>query len=210
MEDFAPLLVLAFMVISAVGRLLGKSRPAPPPRRRPRPTAPPPRPRSEGEGAGAAPRPAPAPVDEEHAPSADVLIPDDLWAILTGERRPPVAAPPAPEPAPASEPARAELRGDLARQVEVEEAEALAAEARERELSALVRRPMESDAPEAVSEEDEARHEAFHRRLEATTPAAALQVATGRRPLGARQRQLRRAVVLREVLGPPRGLEDLG
>lgn len=196
------------MVISALGRLLGKSRPAPPPTRRRRPTPAPPR--ADGEGTGAAPRPVPAPAGEERAPSADILIPDDLWAILTGERRPPVAPSPAPEPAPAPRSADTSPKDELARRAEVEQAEALAAEARERELSALVRRP--TDQPAALEGEpvevDEERHEAFHRRLEASTPSAALQVATYRRPLDARQRQLRRAIILREVLGPPRGLEN--
>lgn len=155
--------------------------------------------------------------------SAADMVPDELWEILTGQkRRQPAPAPPsAPRPVEAKVetlPARWQEEEDIERQpapVAIrpprdEEAELDAFLKKQRESLARRDRP----APKAVVKSLEteplpevARHRAFHdRKFDA--PATVTAYATGdliRR--GLTGRDLRRAIILKEVLDRPKGLE---
>lgn len=147
-----------------------------------------PLPRMQGQGRSAeapwweAPQPA---GSEERA--LDISVPDDVWEILTGER-----------PAPEEDAASMEGAGSAWEE-------------------GLRRRPEEHPPPEVVSLETaplppELRHTGFHAKLDSTAPVLRRRsrgrVAVGLGLNGAKA--ARRAVVLREVLGPPRGLEEWG
>lgn len=211
-------------------------------------------PQGEGAGtiqAGGEDRAAAPPVRHQPEPaaeqSADILLPDDLWEILTGERRipTPVPAPPAgtyeagdsdtqsadespefeeltgkidepvrpgewhesehvvlrdrsgwSEDAPVitadREPARTPVRSRDPRELPDRSPREVMVRSRQRELISL----------------DEAYDPAERRgvRHAATTTAPMATNRTG--PGTARRRALRRAVILREVLGPPKGLEE--
>jgi hypothetical protein len=152
------------------------------------------------------------------------MLPDDLWEILTGERR----TPRAPVPAPEMEPE------DIDEQYPVEaypdEAQSLEEAALEQpsprgwlskypEQTEVVlgpeafERPIpEREVPQVVSLEQlsfdsEKRHDRFHQRLETLKPAAKV-----RRPAPSLYRfrddeDVRRSIVMSEILGPPKGLE---
>lgn len=159
--------------------------------------------------------------------SAQVLLPDDLWAILTGEQRP--AAPRPPLPPQEMEPAQTEPADVAAWEDEAEEEqvttltgdplELRGREARElilreeRELDLRPREELQGREPrEIISLDDHIptdreRHDAFHRRLDADALANAAETRAAEHR-ARRQRQMQRAIILREVLGPPRGLED--
>lgn len=133
--------------------------------------------------------------------AAAEVIPDDLWELLTGERRPPRAAPRQDEctvepAATRAEPGRSE---ETARRVPTET----------RREDRVVRVAPEWEAPAVVSLEEpppppEVRHAAFHQKLERLQVAAPPR--RRRSALGGRH-DLRRAMILREILGPPKGLE---
>lgn len=247
MSVFTILMIVVF-VVSTINDVVNKRRKsqtttgAPPRRTGPSP---------QGEATTA--RGGPRPVEAEQ--SAQVLLPDDLWAILTGERRPP-----APLPVPAEEdegefeggdgPAERleyEARGaetgyrPESREWERGEPEPAAGwggagwpeedvdsfdtstdpnvPARDREPRSIEdRRPREivtRPEREIISLEERfqtgtERHAAFHDKIAATEPArvgggVAVSPATA---ASTRRRALRRAIILREVLGPPKGLED--
>ena len=231
MDDlFFFFLIFIFFVLPVLERVLkGKKKPPPgtgPPGPRP-PTRPAPQrrplpmpePRAEWEQ--------PEPVEEES--TADELIPDDLWAILTGERRPSPSPPPRPAPPPQQRPAPAPRRAPpapLARTPEPTAArkvdefdrvqrrtEAVRYRESEAELDALLRsrRRIDEQAPVVVSLETEPlaeapRHDRFHDRLDKlSAPPTGYRKATVlpslRDPM-----ELRRAIVLKEVLGKPKGL----
>jgi hypothetical protein len=161
--------------------------------------------------------------------SAQILLPDDLWAILTGETRPSAPRPPLPAPdvdpeeeweaeefeeydqLPTSDHGRSPLETVERARAEAHELTTMTGEPlelRSREGRELVVRK----AREIISHDDEIptdreRHDAFHRRLDATAGGAGPSVTVAERH-AARRRQLQRAIILREVLGPPRGLED--
>lgn len=164
--------------------------------------------------------------------SAQVLLPDELWAILTGEQRPAAPRPPLPPRELESagvEPLEAEAWEDEAWEDEAEEEqhttltgeplELRGREAREltlreeRELALRPREELQGREPrEIISLDDhiptgKERHDAFHRRLDGAALAKAPEARTAEHR-ARRQRQLQRAIILREVLGPPRGLED--
>lgn len=165
---------------------------------------------------------------EGAAGDATDLIPADLWEILTGQRRIEPPPPPTPTPAPvATAPppsyretlppgAVAPKKGRMAGQLEERRPGPLDEEAAATEL--LRRRDREWQAehapPAVVSMETEPlpearRHAAYHDRLDHLSKPAEVQ--RGRGPidlhLGGRS-ELRRAVLLQEVLGRPRGLDD--
>lgn len=160
-------------------------------------------------------RPRPAPD------RASDMIPEELWEILTGQRRAPVPAPP-PEPDWAEE-----EDDDGARLFprETPPPVVLAPSREDREAADLVRRRNEAVAlrerglaqyrPKIVSLEteplsSEARHTAFHAKHEAQAPATVLQRGRQRgigRFTGVEPGGLRRAIILREILGPPKALE---
>lgn len=176
------------------------------------------------DGDGAPPR-ARIPRTTSAEESAQVLLPDDLWAILTGEQRP--ARVPAPvdlEPV-ADEELELHREPELHLEVEPEQEWSPGAESRaeddgwgEPDSRVLpdrrsVVRPREgrSREPEIFSYDEvipsaDERHEEFHRRIDQRPDSTGRAAARG--ASAARLRRLRRAVVLKEVLGPPRGLED--
>ncbi len=153
---------------------------------------------------------------EPSSSGAQDLLPAELWEVLTGQRpmpRPPepVEAPDfeveeaRPEIPPARVPARSEdaEAGDLMRR---RQRERMAARWVEHKPPAVV--SMESEPLEA-----EARHEAFHRKIDASAaaaqPAVPAAVASAIAPLlrNAGRDEIRRAILMQEVLGRPRGLE---
>ena len=168
---------------------------------------------------------APTPSRAENA--VDVL-PADLWEMLTGQRPArggPVGtgpAPRAPEPAPReaveAEPFEAELEElEVSRPVPAPRDERTEVEGlmRRREREMIEARSVRHDEPTVVSLEatllpGPRRHKAFHQRIEA---AAALQMDVTRSDLPAfridemGRSELQRAVLLQEILGPPKGLE---
>jgi hypothetical protein len=227
-------LIIVAMVVSTINEVATKRRksqqqpPGAPPRRVPGGEAP-----RSGSGAGSASGDRAAAdsrrAEIEARQSAEVLLPDDLWAVLTGERRPTTPIPerePAPDPQPWQSREIDTDAGVLAPagHWDAEGAEAGWERAREpvraapkspapgverrSEREKFVQRPLprvvslESDLPS-----DDERHEAFHRRLNAADPAVTR--APARRSIFVGRKQLHRAMILREVLGPPRGLEDL-
>lgn len=196
MSGFEVVLLLLFIVLPLLQALKGKGQEG----TRPPGGARPPRPRpgssrapgglrgtvqrGEVERGGAGP-----------ASAAD-MVPDDLWAILTGERRPTLESPPTPEP-PVG-----------------------AAERKEAPLSSTPEHgpgwdPLAYTGPEAVTLETpppppEVRHAAFHARMQHAAPSRHGSGASASIRHSLRgKRSLRRAVLLAEVLGPPRGATDL-
>lgn len=222
--------------------------------------------RGVGAGRGEAHLPRPGGEQSSQLPrrseSAQVLLPDELWAILTGETRP-TTSPPAPQlpeesmaqedwergdweergsereaeeevgfgalPAPSGARERFEVRTASGRdEDEVDDFVTLTGEPlelRSREGRELVVRKGRKvalrprgelsgrSARELVSYDDyiptdRERHDAFHRRLDAATADSSAARMTAAERHAARHRQLRNAIIMREVLGPPRGLED--
>ncbi len=221
MSGFEILIILLFIIIPIVQAVSGKGRtgtgpPRPPQTPRSRPSA---GTRDSGRGwSGAAPGQDPGSPAE--LPSAADMVPDDLWAILTGERRPGARGPAAPSPwSGEHEPGTAtsapgESWGEEVAGVPTPMPPG---ERREDELAAPGRGvrgeaiSLEYMGPEAISLETlpappEVRQAAFHARLHdgshprlSRHPRGVLRH-TLRQPAG-----LRRAVMLAEILGPPRG-----
>ena len=218
--DPALLLIIVFIVAPLIERLLKAGKGAQlPPEPRPQQRIPPqqrvPQQRPPQQRERSAGR------SEEAA--ADML-PDDLWEILTGERRTPRAPVPVPEVEPE------EIDEQYPVEAYPDEAQSLEEAALERpsprgwlskypETTEVVlgpeafERPIpEREVPQVVSLEQlsfdsEKRHDRFHQRLETLTPAAKV-----RRPAPSTYRftsdeDVRRAIVMSEILGPPKGLE---
>lgn len=174
-------------------------------------------------------RPLPQPIEEADAPAtaqqrqqqerSDVdraaeMIPAELWEILTGERRPPVATPP-------------EIEADVDEEwlIEREERPAVVVIDEDRAVDDLIRRRDEETAqrraydrelPTVISLETEPlptplRHEAFHRKVDQPgTHRPAIVIKRQRHTLLTSLRsgtELRRGIILREILGPPKGLD---
>jgi hypothetical protein len=243
--DFGLLLLILFILAPLLEKLLKAGRPKEPPvEQGPGQQLPQQRQRSlpgdEGAPAGAA-------NDE---PAAGVL-PDDLWEILTGERRPkppPRPATPAEaRPAPQAErrPPPVREREPVGRQVPERSAgrpartEPVVRERRlprvemggqrpapggmvRRERSSgpppsdadrLVRKVRVREAPAIVSleapiEEGEVRRARFQKRLAGmSAPARVTSGADPKVMLFGSNEDLRRAIIVSEVLGKPRGLE---
>ena len=178
--------------------------------------------------------------DEEagRATSAGEMVPDDLWELLTGERRTrETDAEPVASETPESRELEEADRGlesweaDLEPAMEPVEYEPL--ESRRDEEDRVSEPPSDwlpgkagerghppsegyslerTDLPEAYSLEtpvrpERLRHAAFHRKLDALPPAARAHRPAAARDLGLDSATaLRRAVILKEVLGPPKGL----
>jgi hypothetical protein len=253
-NEYLPLvLFFIFFVLPILERVLkGSGKQEPPPDQRSRPR------RDEeigsgglqtrrgGQGSGVDPAQAgqrgPFDGTSPHQPAADEasdasdMIPDDLWEILTGERRqrpaqgPPVPAPEAglpygsgheeqeepgwysyedePEVSPA--PAAGSDRWHTGHSAEGRRVES-AREDHERGVHSADRAPVHEAPPLHVFDvasvpTDRARHAAFHRRFDEvkSEPPA-------RRPerlfhLRSRD-ELRRAIIMKEILGRPKGLE---
>lgn len=232
MDDlFTFFLIFIFFVLPVLERVLkGKKKPPPgtgPPRQRTearpvpeRRPLPAPEPHSEWKQ--------PEPVEEES--TAEELIPDDLWAILTGERRP--SPPPAPRlptpppqrPAPAARrappppPVRSPEPTAARRVDEFDRVQRRTEAVRHREseaaLDALLRerRRIGDEGTSVVSLEGEPlpegpRHVRFHDRLDAlAAPPTGYRKPTVL-PSLRDSMELRRAIVVKEVLGKPKGLQ---
>jgi hypothetical protein len=214
-DDLFSILAFIFVILSLLGgRSAGKGRGRPAPRR-------------EGTVRGQAPAPAPSPVpDTGHTPAgtpaaagagwdsspASDMIPDDLWEILTGERRqrPPVVVEEPNWPADAEGGwQEVDREWPLADEGSADE-EALVPAGR----PAAEAGSLEVGEPMIVSLEElppppEERHARFRARLEAVRATRQRARPRGPRlPLSLSDRTaLQRAVILREVLGPPKGLE---
>jgi hypothetical protein len=251
--DFGILLLILFILAPLLEKLLRAGRPQPPPQEQQQQ-----RPGQPG------PQARPQPRTEVEEESAAGMLPDDLWEILTGERRPtarqaprepdltydePVRTQP-PAPAPAPPPRRAEARlpaqsrpmpdrsrGASERQrrlprveqrrlPEIDDRRLPEVEIRRpgptvRQRSAgpppsaadeLVRRPTVHRAPAVVSletpiEDGETRRARFHERLAATAqPRTGIPVPQSAWAFASAD-EVRRAIVMAEILGPPKGLE---
>lgn len=172
----------------------------------------------------------PGAAEETEGPrDASDLLPADLWEILTGQRQQPAPSSPAPpEPAPVEvrepeagperrpEPARPSARWPASRRPEPaqdEEAEARAL-MRRRERATTKARTYDHSPPPIVSLETEpasetVRHRAFHERLDHLPKAPSSRVvAFPELDLDMDDvDSLRRAIILQEVLGRPKGLD---
>ncbi len=221
MEDLFPILLFVIFVLGPIIEALKKKgqRPEPPERTRTQPRPPQqqrlpqsraPQPTSRTEEVSSRPR------AEE---SAATMVPDDLWEILTGQKRPPVLTTPPPAP-PERKP-----HWDVVYDPEADDDEEGAAEVAGREdVNVEVRRSrveaqsLESlerhhPAPVIISLEDnipggKARHAAFHQKIGTPVPIVNRPARHARLGLNS-QAELRRAFLLKEVLGPPKGLEGL-
>lgn len=131
--------------------------------------------------------------DDPHRPSDPVVrTPEELWEILTGQRSP-FPVPRRPPPEPESEP---EAVGRPREGIHATRPEPVGDE----DVVTL-----EGESLEATEISSEGRHEAFHRKID-VTPRPRRRVPTLDR-LGLDDRtDVRRAVVLAEVLGKPRSL----
>lgn len=170
--------------------------------------------RGSPEGEETGPMAMEPPPDEIDAPSADrepvqasEMVPDDLWAVLTGEQRP-------------SRPEGVRVEED-ARLENVEEPEEVPEEVSDWSLApdpeeaySLERLDYEPAAHEPVPYEpvertvpsSEARHRAFHEKVDRPVPRRRRRRSTVGRALG-NPETLRHAVILNEVLGTPKGLD---
>jgi hypothetical protein len=154
------------------------------------------------------------PREEETA--AD-MVPDDLWEILTGQKRPPVLTTPQPLP-----PQPKQANRDVAYDLEEDEEAATAVEAVVRDQAAVQTRRARGEAksletlerhaqPVVVSLEENLptgaqRHAAFHKKI--ATPAVVLTQPERKRLLDFSDRaEVQRAFLLHEILGKPKGLE---
>jgi len=210
MDPGALILVIIFIVAPLIERLLkaGKSGDAPddqqrvpPSQRAPQRIPPRETPRSSTASTGTAER-------EDDAAAA--MLPDDLWEILTGERRTPLPAP-SPE----------ENYEDYEEQAYSLEDEAieeyasggmLPAPAEPVSLETFERPLPDREPPRVVSLEqlafdDRKRHEKFHDRLDELQPAARVQRPTPSAYRFTTDEDMRRAIIMSEILGPPKGLE---
>jgi hypothetical protein len=219
------LLILVFLFAPLIERFLkaGKAQQPPeerPPEQRPRQQRMPQQhPPQRGEG-----RHEPVGASRTAADDAAAdMLPDDLWEILTGERRPPRL--PLPQEVPDT------YEDTYSVEDYPEETETLE-EMASRESPApgewISQRPEETtgvlppdpyvrplprrEMPRVVSLEDleiddVERHDQFHRRLDTLRPPARVR----RRPSNAYrftgEEDLRRAIIMAEVLGTPKGLE---
>lgn len=227
MEDLVSTLITLVVVWSIIQGVLGKKprqgrMPPAPGRRTGAPGAPAPEGRPDEAGRANAPArtgPAAGPAtrhgsepEPEEITAAD-LIPDDLWEILTGQRR---SRAPVPPPRPESEPepvAELEPAGPEAAGAPWEFDEDTVDEVAEEVPVGAVDEPdsepgyggfgimgLEEPPPPV-----EARPAALRDRQD---PIAVMRPPVRRRPpaLG-RRGDLRRAMVLKEILGPPKALE---
>ena len=222
--DPALLLIIVFIVAPLIERLLKAGKGAQqPPEQRPGQRIPPQQ---------RVPEPRPQPRLPQHRQesagrsedAAAEMLPDDLWEILTGEKRTPRAPAPAPEVEPELIDERYPVEAYPDETLSLEEA-ALDQPSERGWMSRLpedtevvvspeaYERPLpERHLPRVVSMEalefdTEKRHDSFHKRLETLKPAAKV-----RRPAPSLYRftndeDVRRAIVMSEILGPPKGLE---
>jgi len=207
-EDLGAFLLFIFVLLRILSGLRGggqQTRPRQPGRAGGGPQA------SQRPPARSAPAADAEPQTAAPASAAD-MIPDELWEILTGERRRPApVSAPAPVPVPAEpEPLEWSPAPEGADRDEEEWEEEWAPElppsrAPRPEVSLEVEPVIRS--LEEVELSTEARHAAFHAKVAAPAmPAWRPRRRPIRLKLGDRD-EMRRMMILREVLGPPKALE---
>jgi hypothetical protein len=235
-DDLGSLLVLAFVLWSVLRSVLGRGGTQAPPRPRGRAGDGPPHGATPGARRETTQARATAPGEVESAAptSAADMIPDELWEILTGEKRRPVVVR-APEAEAETRPSGArahvpdfepEFEPDFDEDFESEfEPEGVVGlEAEPAPVSVGEHRSLEVLQPAGRAESLEAepvvvsleaplpppaeRHAAFHSRIGDAKPQPARERVRSGGPLrlGGRS-ELRRMMILREVLGPPKALE---
>lgn len=211
MDDLLGFII--FAVIFIVGPLLEQLRKKQqPPQQRPPTRVPPPRPQQP------LPRSTTEEVSAKPRESAAAMVPDDLWKVLTGEVRPA----PAPPPKPTSKerpwdvvyipPEETEDEEEIFVENVNVELERTTREAVKRE-HAQRHRPVEEQSLEVtqaniISLETpvpsaRARHRAFHEKVDPKPVAKAVYKPN----FFGSVEELRRAFVMQEILGRPRGLE---
>jgi len=221
------LFILIIIVAQIVGAIKGATRQPPG-----GPQGPQQRPRIERRPLPGSELPGPPQQPRTNVDAAADYIPPELWELLTGRPHPsastgspgPVAMQPPPQK-PESLEADTDEEEQTFRETstEMEDAERYI-RSRTRDVAAEVeavlaeqRAVVEARSPERVSPvislETELstpdRHRAFHARIE--QPVVPVPVIASLRGLALGSRaELRRAVVLKEVLGPPKALEDEG
>lgn len=127
--------------------------------------------------------------------SAQILIPDELWTILTGEER-------EPQPIPSPEPIEEEY--DPEPSPELHEWQDGTPEWELDPIEEPV--SLESYTPESYTPADLTR---TVEREKASLPTYTPRREPRRRTTPRRLRRLRRAIVMKEILGTPKGLEEL-
>jgi hypothetical protein len=207
------LLIIVFILAPLIERLLraGKGPQQPPqPRVPPEPRIPPQRrvPTPEESGQQDEPRPRVVVARRPDEDDAAAMVPDDLWEILTGERRVPRAPfpQPVPLPAPVEDDETYSLESESAGDVIVDDIDMRAT--RDSYTRALPQRAV----PQVVSLEeleisDTKRHDRFHERLAELGAAAPPRAAARQAFRFASTEDVRRGIISAEVLGPPKGLQ---
>jgi len=230
---FLVFVIIALIARAIEAMTKGRSGPPPgQPRPRPRPV-----PRAEHDESwrtrtlpqGRTPAPSDEVPPDATEDAAAAMIPDDLWEILTGRPKPRPQHVPAPQPSSHYEPyvdVEADVDEELAAYdrvpdevAEYERRRRAEEERRKRERRELTeRRLRERDiysaakAPKVYSLEQPLppavrRHAEFHAKIDDTPEVKPLQRRRRARGWLIRGGDLKRAVVLQEVLGPPKGLE---
>lgn len=166
-----------------------------------------------------------APAEEREPVQASEMVPDDLWAVLTGEQRPGRPGEVHVEAEQDEEWATSEGFGERAHRESIETVEE-PEEARTaagsdwssapdpEEAYSLERldyapvpyEPVAYEALERTVPSTEARHRTFHEKVDRPVPPRPRRRSTVGRALG-RPETLRHAIILTEVLGPPKGLD---
>jgi hypothetical protein len=220
--DPAILLIIVFIVAPLIERLLKAGKGTQPPEQQPPQRMPPQRtpPQRIPPPQRTPPQREPEPMTAGRPADADVaaeMLPDDLWEILTGERRAPRPPVPREEPDEVVESYPVADYPEEEASLEVPTAGGWMSELPDEPAVVLppapyVRPLPQRATPGVVSLEDleidtAARHDQFHQRLETLRAPARVR---GRAPNAYRFRSredLRRAIVMLEVLGTPKGLE---
>jgi hypothetical protein len=185
------------------------------------PGSPPPRPGLPGRPVESR-TPAPSPRGTSDRDATD-LVPADLWEVLTGQRRMEPSPPPADERA-LARPRTPDSDFDELESWELtaprQEAPPPVASSEDRAVDELLRRRDREarilNAPPVIVSLETAplsearRHDAFHRKLAALPAPALSQTPVSKRagmPDLSDRDALQRAIILHEVLGPPKGFD---
>lgn len=225
-ENFWLLVFIFFVLAPILERVLkGGKRPPPPTQRQRRP----PQQRRLPQQRPQLPEPQGRQPQRTGNETATDILPPELWELLTGQKSPARVPPPSPE-APRRETqwdeeadheeeeralASSNLPAPIAYDEDKEAAELLARRQRAAD------RPVDRSAPVVVSMETAplpaaARHREFHRKIDkvdAKKVAPAMEAVQPARNIIAdvlrdgSSVDIRRAILMKEVLGPPKGLE---
>ncbi len=217
MDDLFPLLLFLIFVLGPILEGLkrkNKGQP-PPPKQRPMPQRPTQRRLPEATSRTEEVSTRPRPTEE----TAATMVPDDLWEILTGQKRPPVLTTPQPGPPQKRQPWDVVYDPDADEdEDEVEAGEEIAAredvniENRRARVEAQSLETLERHAePVIISLEENLptmaqRHADFHKKIATPVPVVTRVERHLRLQLNSRA-EIQRAFILQEVLGKPKGLE---